>query len=117
VSVTQCSSCLPGYYFYSGVCYASCPAQAPIVNVVTSTCISCDSSCRSCSGTPLNCISCFGGLYLLNGNCLVSCPSGYIQNSISNSCETSNIGNTVYFPCSITFLVLLVIIIYSKYKF
>lgn len=43
-----CLECDPSYYEYNGICYITCPDQAPIPDEATNTCGGCDSSCRSC---------------------------------------------------------------------
>lgn len=78
------------------------------------TCTQCDSSCFTCSGITTNCTSCKGGTYLYKSVCFSTCPTGLIANGISNTCDVSTIGNLVYFPCSITFVIWFIVIIYSR---
>jgi hypothetical protein len=110
-SVSVCATCNPAFYMYNGVCYSTCPSTG-IADPGTMTCTPCNSTCATCSGTPTNCLSCIGGLYLLNSVCFSSCPSGYI--ATAGECLKSTIGSIIYFPFSITFVVFLIIVIYSK---
>lgn len=98
---------------FNSVCYETCPGTG-IADINTMSCLACDSSCFTCSGSTTNCTSCKGGTYLYLGNCLSSCPSGLIADAATNSCQKSNLGGIIYFPCSITFLLWLVIVIFSR---
>jgi hypothetical protein len=51
----------------------------------------------------------------MEGVCQSSCPSGYIADAGSRTCTLSKLGNIVYFPFSITFIVILIIVSYSKH--
>ena len=81
------------------------------------TCIKCDSSCLTCHGITRYCTSCKEGSYLYKSVCFSTCPSGLFSNSITNTCDVSIIGNLVYFPCTITFLVWIFIVIYSRSQY
>jgi hypothetical protein len=78
------------------------------------TCIQCDSSCLTCAGSTTSCTSCRGGTYLHAGACLTSCPGGLTADPVSNTCSASALGSIVYFPCSITFLLWAIVLVYSK---
>jgi hypothetical protein len=110
-SISLCAVCSYGYYMFNGVCYSACPLTA-IADANAMTCTSCNPACATCSGTTTNCLSCAGGLNLLNGACYSSCPSGYIASA--GECTKSMLGSIVYFPFSITFAVVLIIVLYSK---
>lgn len=101
---------------FNSVCYQTCPGTG-IPDINTMSCISCDSSCLTCSGSTTNCTSCKGGTYIYLGTCFSICPNGLIADAITNSCQKSNLGGIVYFPCSITFLLWLIIVIFSRYNF
>lgn len=49
---------------------------------------------------------------MLNSVCFSSCPSGYIASA--GECLKNQLGSIIYFPFSITFIVLLIIVAYSK---
>jgi hypothetical protein len=97
------------------VCYTNCPPTG-IADPLSMTCTQCDSSCLTCSGITTNCTSCKGGNYLYKSVCFSTCPTGLISNGITNTCDVSTIGSIVYFPCSITFFIWLIIVFYSKYQ-
>ena len=115
-SATTCVQCYSGYYLFGGTCYSKCP-DTGIADPSTMTCTQCDSSCLTCSGMTNNCTSCKGGTYLYKSVCFTTCPSGLIADGITNTCEVSTIGNLVYFPCSITFAIWMIIIIYSRIQY
>ena len=98
---------------FNGVCYSSCPPQG-IADPATFTCTPCDSSCLTCSGTITSCTSCKGGTYLYTGSCFTTCPAGLLPDAETNSCKTSSLGSLIFFPCSITFLLWIFVLIYSK---
>jgi proprotein convertase subtilisin/kexin type 5 len=114
-SATTCVQCISGYYLFIGVCYTNCPPTG-IADPLSMTCTQCDSSCLTCSGITANCTSCKGGNYLYKSVCFSTCPTGLISNGITNTCDVSTIGSIVYFPCSITFFIWLIIVFYSKYQ-
>lgn len=112
-SAITCVQCYTGYYLFGGACYSQCP-DTGIADATTMTCTQCDSSCLTCSGITTNCTTCKGGTYLYKSVCFSTCPSGLIANGISNTCDVSTIGNLVYFPCSITFVIWFIVIVYSR---
>jgi proprotein convertase subtilisin/kexin type 5 len=80
---TLCTSCLSGYYFYSGQCLPACPS--PLVSDSSSICVSCSTSCLSCSTSPSLCTSCTYPLKLLASVCLNDCPVTYYTSSPSSN--------------------------------
>jgi proprotein convertase subtilisin/kexin type 5 len=77
---TNCTGCLPNYYFYSStsLCYSSCPADIS-VNDTSSTslnCLPCSSPCLYCSVAPTQCTACATGS-LYQSQCYATCPDGY----------------------------------------
>jgi hypothetical protein len=56
-------------------------------------------------------------MFLLSAACVSSCPAGYTSDPASGTCLKSLLGNIVYFPTLITFLIWFLIVIYSKYHF
>jgi hypothetical protein len=89
-SASSCNGCLSYYYeqiINNGVCVAACP---PGISVLKGKkCVSCDSTCATCTDTSQNdCISCSGSRYLHQGTCLEICPSGYYRSS-GNLCISS----------------------------
>jgi len=100
----------------NGVCYGACPSTS-IPDLTSYSCTVCDSNCLTCSTSLTSCNSCKGGLYLLNSVCVYSCPSGYKSDPVSGTCLKSLLGSIVYFPTLITFLIWVLIVAYSKYRF
>ena len=89
----ECVECAEGYDFRIGnKCVQECPIGYYQDGI---NCYSCDSSCRSCSGTPDNCTSCKsqGSLpFLLGNKCIPECPSGMgNRDNVCFDCE---------FPCA-----------------
>lgn len=87
-SVSQCTSCTSGYYFYNNSCGTSCPSGLYIPNNSTNNCDPCSTQCSTCSGTVNNCIGCSGTAALYNGSCVSACPAPLvIYNGICSSCS------------------------------
>lgn len=112
-SSTTCSQCIPGYYMFNSICFATCPGSG-IADPATMTCTSCDSTCLTCSGSTSNCTTCKGGNYLYNGVCFSTCPDGLVPDAQTNTCSKSILGGIIYFPCSITFLLWIFLVVFSR---
>jgi hypothetical protein len=91
--------------------------MAPVPNLVTSMCAQCASSCSSCSTDGSYCYTCNSGYRILLGQCYTTCPSGYLNDISGGSCTAIKVINKVYFPSTISAMVLIGIIAYSKYKY
>ena len=79
-----CLICLSGRLSYNGFCYTNCPAGSVASN--SSTCVDCNSPCKTCTEHPskcTSCLSCCGNLF--NFKCLTSCPVGTY--SINGTCQ------------------------------
>lgn len=80
-----CIFCNAGQFAYNGFCYTNCPAGS-VANTTSSTCVSCNSPCNTCTEHPskcTSCASCCGSLF--NFQCLTSCPVGTY--SINGTCQ------------------------------
>lgn len=94
-SMTQCTTCITGYYLLKSTqCLSSCP-EGYFENPVTFTCDKCDGFCKTCGDNNYKkCTSCFDN-YLLTSydvnKCSLACSNGYFQDSklpICNVCSS-----------------------------
>ena len=79
-----CMICLAGQLSYNGFCYNNCPAGSVASN--SSTCIDCNTPCKTCTEHPSKCTtcqSCCGNLF--NYKCLDTCPVGTY--AINGTCQ------------------------------
>ncbi|ORY78467.1 insulin-like growth factor binding protein [Leucosporidium creatinivorum] len=87
-SQLTCSACLAGSYLVDGACVSSCPTGYSVSDDGLS-CVACDSSCSTCSGTTSSdCTTCSDTSKLvLNGTCITgpSCPTGYFAPSTNTT--------------------------------
>ncbi|PPQ73713.1 hypothetical protein CVT26_010844 [Gymnopilus dilepis] len=81
VDQKKCTQCLPGFFLNNGACVQSCPSGTTISSKDNVTCIACDPSCSSCSGTSTFCLTCPNNQLALQGKCVTSCPSGTFSSS------------------------------------
>ncbi|TFK34913.1 insulin-like growth factor binding protein [Crucibulum laeve] len=86
ISQVQCTKCIPGSVLSQGKCVESCPIGTFVSPQDNLTCIACDSSCNTCSGSADFCLTCSSNQLASNGKCVSSCPSNSI--SSSGSCIT-----------------------------
>jgi hypothetical protein len=84
-SLTNCSTCVGGYYLYLNTCTQNCPTG--YVGVVT-TCQLCNTGCRTCQTTTTYCLNCLSGYYLLSSSneCVKTCPTGLFQDPSTLTC-------------------------------
>ncbi len=80
-NASTCNECPSGYYCYNGEKHP-CP-NGKYSNASASYCLSCDSSCVTCSLSPTNCTSCANNK-LLKENVCTTCPDYAICNGSSN---------------------------------
>jgi hypothetical protein len=79
----KCFTCATGAYFYDGMCYNVCPAQAPnIFGIYCRNCLKTD--CIKCN-TQGACTLCLPNTYNYNGDCLSACPDDYEADLATNS--------------------------------
>lgn len=73
-----------------GSCVSSCPL-GKFGDIITKTCISCDTSCKECiGGSNSDCISCSTPNLFSFGECLMNCRSGtYSTGSSCLNCDPS----------------------------
>jgi len=88
---SQCLSCtLPNYFQVSThSCMTTCNQGQYAATLPSPECLSCDSSCSTCSGTlSSDCLSCTGSLFLNDATkvCSLTCPDGYYKNVSDNKC-------------------------------
>ena len=79
-----CLICLSGQLSYNGFCYRNCPAGSVKSN--SSSCVECNSPCKTCTEHPSKCTtckSCCGNIF--NFKCLEICPVGTY--AINGSCQ------------------------------
>ncbi|KAF9484829.1 growth factor receptor domain-containing protein [Pholiota conissans] len=81
VDQKKCTGCLPGFFLSNGTCVASCPAGTTVSTQDNLTCISCDSSCATCSGSPTFCLTCANNQLASKGQCVSTCPSSTFSSS------------------------------------
>ncbi|KAF8882178.1 TNFR/NGFR cysteine-rich region family protein [Gymnopilus junonius] len=81
VDQKKCTQCLPGFFLSNGTCVQSCPAGTTLSSQDNVTCIPCDSSCTTCSGTSTFCLACANNQLASGGKCVSSCPSGTFSSS------------------------------------
>jgi hypothetical protein len=80
-----CTFCQAGQLAYNGFCYVNCPSGS-VASLNTSSCVTCNSPCGTCTEHPskcTSCSSCCGSLF--NFQCLTSCPVGTY--SINGTCQ------------------------------
>ena len=76
--ITSCTSCYPDRgapFFFHNNCTEACPAEISVE--VDGQCIECDSTCKTCEGTPTNCVTCEPHMKFdpLKGTCEQLCES------------------------------------------
>jgi hypothetical protein len=96
--VTNCKTCLQGYYFVENLssnnCVQTCPGGYYLVG---NLCKQCNSLCSLCIDNPGNCPKCTTSAYYLNPNqCVSECPSGYVPND-SRECVTCKSLNKYFY--------------------
>jgi len=83
-----CTFCSSGRLAYNGQCFTNCPPGS-VASLNTSSCVSCNSPCATCTEHPSKCTtcsSCCGSLF--NFQCLGSCPVGtYSVNATCQYCS------------------------------
>lgn len=88
-TVSQCTSCLDGYYYNVNVCQNPCPSGTTIPNDATNNCDACSVQCLTCQTTVDNCVSCSASAALYNGACVSVCPYPLVKfNGTCASCST-----------------------------
>lgn len=91
-SLYDCTSCSEGYYYFNGMCLASCP-QGYYPSNVTGSCAPCPSTCIDCTSFA-NCSNCQAGYTLSN---TFRCTNNNNSNcSVANclNCYAVTIGGT-----------------------
>jgi len=86
-----CNSCTPSLFFIANVTGGYCIAGCLPVGFTQSgtSCLSCDLTCYTCSGTASNeCSSCLNGTYLSGGYCRYVCPAATYPNNALLLCST-----------------------------
>lgn len=99
ISLTQCTSCLVGFYLYNYSCLIACPSVITITNSITNTCDSCNAVCATCLGTVDNCTTCSIMAAFYNGTCVAECPAPLVIDN--GSCYTDCSPNCL--TCSIRY--------------
>eukprot|EP01016_Furgasonia_blochmanni_P023328 TRINITY_DN251_c0_g5_i1.p1 TRINITY_DN251_c0_g5~~TRINITY_DN251_c0_g5_i1.p1 ORF type:complete len:2505 (+),score=375.87 TRINITY_DN251_c0_g5_i1:195-7709(+) len=83
----SCDKCEPGYFpKEDGTCQPYCQ---PNQLLTTAGCVTCSSTCKSCSRVATNCTSCAdpnSALFTMNGTCLAACPQGFYKNASNGIC-------------------------------
>jgi hypothetical protein len=73
-----------------------CSAQQ-YYNQTTSSCVGCDGSCDTCTGSgPTYCIKCIGSYYMSAQGCIPRCSAGYYYSKDQNNCKPCN--SDTYLP-------------------
>jgi hypothetical protein len=89
LSLTQCTSCQPGYLLHRGACVEACP-DSFYKRASDATCQSCPVTCATCSetGTGVACHSCRPKFSLHASTCSRTCPAGlFTRNQICTPCQ------------------------------
>lgn len=84
-------------------------------DTATLTCAQCQSTCLSCNAAGDECYTCRDGYLILAGSCYTECPSGYKADHSSGSCKEEIHLTTIYAPTSLTFAVIVPIVLYAKW--
>jgi hypothetical protein len=94
--VTQCLTCYPTEVFFFNSCWASCPdGSSDYILVGDGICESCQSSCKTCSGSSeTECLTCYPTKVFFFNSCWASCPDGssdyiLVGDGICESCHSS----------------------------
>lgn len=58
-----CFGCVAGYFLFDELCIQYCP-DGYYGNAANNTCVSCDSSCKTCRDISTKCTSCDLGRFL-----------------------------------------------------
>jgi len=90
-NTTDCLSCtLPLYYqVKTNTCTNSCSTGYFMSATSNPVCLSCDSTCLTCSGASNSeCLSCSGSLFFNTSTkiCDIDCPTNQYRNSSNNIC-------------------------------
>lgn len=81
-----CSSCLPNYFMYAGLCRTSCPDGSFSTN---GQCVRCPLQCKTCTNAQ-TCSSCSSNFVLLAGRCVGDCPTNtFYADGSCRACDSS----------------------------
>ncbi|EAR95046.2 TNFR/NGFR cysteine-rich region family protein (macronuclear) [Tetrahymena thermophila SB210] len=84
-----CLACQSSYFLYNNVCVTSCPSSTYFSN--PTTCVDCNSNCKTCNSPGNICTSCYSPNFLNPGNgltCLATCPVSYWPSTSDQICKT-----------------------------
>lgn len=100
---SNCLSCPSGYLqtnLTGSYCLAACSSVGYTQS--GSSCLRCDSSCYTCTGTAINeCSSCPNGTFLSSNYCRLVCPAASYSDSSTNKCQACDGSCTFCFDSTI----------------
>ncbi|CAG9317242.1 unnamed protein product [Blepharisma stoltei] len=121
-SCLTCATTYPYQISDSPICYSSCPSGYVLLTGTTTcakcasnqfissgSCVNCDSSCLTCSGSSSSqCLSCASGYTLVSGTCAANCQTGQYRDTpttcktCDSSCYTCSGSSSTCISCSST---------------
>jgi proprotein convertase subtilisin/kexin type 5 len=117
-----CLVCGSDFLLAAGACAQSCPASAPIPS--GRLCLPCTLPCTSCNASSY-CFACSTPSLAHQGQCLAQCPSLYesrdnstctLKSSVTNLTNSNNSTGVLPVPCTISGVLLAVIVGLSKFS-
>ncbi|KAL4476414.1 hypothetical protein ABPG74_010147, partial [Tetrahymena malaccensis] len=88
-NASGCLTCQVSYFLYKSACVQVCPSNTYLSN--PSTCLDCNSNCKTCSSSSTFCTSCDSPNYLIqsSGSCVSTCPaSNWVRLRGMNGCSS-----------------------------